>query len=196
MICHAIFQRDYNLHYHYLHSHYKNKLNLRCLQCLGHNSWWGARLLISLVEFQSRNILRLCALSEIIILPFTVLLVFTYVLRTIATSQSAQHNYNWEISRRIKYSFLFTEDVPVCWLPSFITSFWSCVSRRKEIRSRVTYFTSSETDWVRCRKNRLCRISFGGWSKVCSLWPNKWRRCVNNIEIFNFFSRLSKTKIS
>lgn len=54
------------------------------VQCLGQNSWWGARLLISLVEFQSRNILRLCALSEIIILPFTVLLVFTYVLHKIA----------------------------------------------------------------------------------------------------------------
>ena len=47
------------------------------LNCLGQNSWWGARLFISLVEFKSRKILRLCALSEIIILPFTVLLVFT-----------------------------------------------------------------------------------------------------------------------
>lgn len=47
------------------------------LDCLGQNSWWGARLFISLVEFQSRNILRLCALSEIIYLPFTVFLVFT-----------------------------------------------------------------------------------------------------------------------
>ncbi|XP_017892781.1 Krueppel homolog 2 isoform X2 [Ceratina calcarata] len=46
------------------------------LDCLGQNSWWGARLLISLVEFQSRVILRFCALAEIIILPFTVLLVF------------------------------------------------------------------------------------------------------------------------
>ena len=26
----------------------------------GQNSWWGARMLISLVEFQSRNILRYC----------------------------------------------------------------------------------------------------------------------------------------
>ncbi|KAG7198464.1 hypothetical protein KM043_005846 [Ampulex compressa] len=51
--------------------------SLTLLDCLGQNSWWGARLLISLVEFQSRNILRLCALSEIVILPFTVLLVFT-----------------------------------------------------------------------------------------------------------------------
>ncbi|XP_020300678.1 Krueppel homolog 2 [Pseudomyrmex gracilis] len=51
--------------------------SLTLLDCLGHNSWWGARLLISLVEFQSRNILRLIALSEIIILPFTAVLVFT-----------------------------------------------------------------------------------------------------------------------
>ncbi|XP_066596456.1 Krueppel homolog 2 [Prorops nasuta] len=51
--------------------------SLTLLDCLGQNSWWGARLMISLVEFQSRNILRLCALCEIIILPFTVLLVFT-----------------------------------------------------------------------------------------------------------------------
>ncbi|PBC34317.1 Protein Kr-h2 [Apis cerana cerana] len=51
--------------------------SLTLLDCLGQNSWWGARLLISLVEFQSRNILRLCGLFEIIILPFTVLLVFT-----------------------------------------------------------------------------------------------------------------------
>ncbi|XP_053975135.1 Krueppel homolog 2 [Hylaeus anthracinus] len=50
---------------------------LTLLDCLGQNSLWGARLSISIVEFQSRNILRLCALSEIIILPFTVLLVFT-----------------------------------------------------------------------------------------------------------------------
>lgn len=32
----------------------------------GQNSWWGARMLISLVEFQSRNILRL--LSNIILI--------------------------------------------------------------------------------------------------------------------------------
>lgn len=51
--------------------------SLALLDCLGHNSWWGMRLLISLVEFQSYKILRFCALSEIIILPFTVLFVFT-----------------------------------------------------------------------------------------------------------------------
>ncbi|XP_076237176.1 transmembrane protein 33-containing Krueppel homolog 2 [Calliopsis andreniformis] len=51
--------------------------SLVLLDCLGQNSWWGARFIISLVEFQSRKILRLCALSEIIISLFTVLLVFT-----------------------------------------------------------------------------------------------------------------------
>ncbi|XP_076760481.1 transmembrane protein 33-containing Krueppel homolog 2 [Xylocopa sonorina] len=51
--------------------------SLTLLDCLGQNSWWGARLLISLVEFQARNILRVCALSEIMILPFTVFLVLT-----------------------------------------------------------------------------------------------------------------------
>ncbi|XP_014216440.1 Krueppel homolog 2 [Copidosoma floridanum] len=51
--------------------------SLTLLDRLGQNSWWGARLLISLVEFQSRSILRLCALCEILILPLTVLLIFT-----------------------------------------------------------------------------------------------------------------------
>lgn len=51
--------------------------SLTLLDCLGQNSWWGARLLISLIEFQAQNILRLCALSEIMILPLTVFLVFT-----------------------------------------------------------------------------------------------------------------------
>jgi hypothetical protein len=46
------------------------------LQTLGHNSWWGARLLISLVEFQSRNILRLVAFTEIFLMPFTIVLIF------------------------------------------------------------------------------------------------------------------------
>lgn len=54
-----------------------SSFSLTLLDCLGQNSWWGIRFLISLVEFQSHQILRLCALSEIIILPYTVLLVFT-----------------------------------------------------------------------------------------------------------------------
>ncbi|XP_012136759.1 transmembrane protein 33-containing Krueppel homolog 2 isoform X2 [Megachile rotundata] len=51
--------------------------SLTLLDCLGQNYWWGARFCISLIEFRSRSLLRLCALSEIIILPFTVFLVFT-----------------------------------------------------------------------------------------------------------------------
>ncbi|XP_018565148.1 Krueppel homolog 2 [Anoplophora glabripennis] len=49
--------------------------SLTLLDTLGQNSWWGARLLISLVEFQSLNILRLIAFTEIILMPCTVLLI-------------------------------------------------------------------------------------------------------------------------
>uniref|UniRef100_A0A1B6DU58 Uncharacterized protein n=1 Tax=Clastoptera arizonana TaxID=38151 RepID=A0A1B6DU58_9HEMI len=50
--------------------------SLTLLDLLGHNSWWGARLLISLVELQSRNILRLIAFCEIFLMPFTVVMIF------------------------------------------------------------------------------------------------------------------------
>ncbi|XP_075235254.1 transmembrane protein 33-containing Krueppel homolog 2 [Lycorma delicatula] len=50
--------------------------SLSLLDTLGQNSWWGARLLISIVEFQSRNILRLIAFAEIILMPFTIILIF------------------------------------------------------------------------------------------------------------------------
>ncbi|KAK9497792.1 hypothetical protein O3M35_003715 [Rhynocoris fuscipes] len=50
--------------------------SLTLLDTLGQNSWWGARLLISLVEFQSRNILNLIAYTEIILMPFTIMLIF------------------------------------------------------------------------------------------------------------------------
>ena len=51
--------------------------SLTLLDNLGQNSWWGARMLISLVEFQSRNILRLVAFHEVFLQPFTVLMIFT-----------------------------------------------------------------------------------------------------------------------
>lgn len=50
--------------------------SLTLLDTLGQNSWWGARLLISLVEFQTRNILRLAAFAEIFIMPLAIVLVF------------------------------------------------------------------------------------------------------------------------
>jgi len=49
---------------------------LTLLDTLGQNSWWGARMLISLVELQSRNILRLVAFHEVFLLPFTVMMIF------------------------------------------------------------------------------------------------------------------------
>jgi len=50
--------------------------SLELLDILGQNSWWGARLLISLVELQSRNILMCVAFFEIILMPFTILFIF------------------------------------------------------------------------------------------------------------------------
>ncbi|XP_019873650.1 Krueppel homolog 2 [Aethina tumida] len=49
--------------------------SLTLLDCLGQNSWWGARLMISLVEFQSLNILRLVSFTEIMLMPITVMLI-------------------------------------------------------------------------------------------------------------------------
>lgn len=51
--------------------------SLKMLDLLGQNSWWGARLLISLVEFQQRNILRLIAFSEIFLMPIAIISTFT-----------------------------------------------------------------------------------------------------------------------
>lgn len=50
--------------------------SLTLLDTLGQNSWWGARMLISLVEFQSRNILRLVAFQEVFLMPFTIVMIF------------------------------------------------------------------------------------------------------------------------
>ncbi|KAG5899966.1 hypothetical protein JTB14_034537 [Gonioctena quinquepunctata] len=49
--------------------------SLTLLDTLGQNSWWGARLLISLVEFQSLNILRAVAFTEIVLMPYAVVLI-------------------------------------------------------------------------------------------------------------------------
>lgn len=50
--------------------------SLTLLDTVGQNAWWGARLLISIVEFQSRNVLRLVSFTEIFLLPFTVFIIF------------------------------------------------------------------------------------------------------------------------
>ena len=52
--------------------------SLTLLDAFGTNtSWWGARFLISVVELQSRNILRLIAFSEIFLMPMTVVYLFS-----------------------------------------------------------------------------------------------------------------------
>merc|ERR1719186_870093 len=50
--------------------------SLTLLDTLGQNSWWGARMLISLVEYQSRNILRMVAFNEIFLMPFSITMIF------------------------------------------------------------------------------------------------------------------------
>jgi len=51
--------------------------SLTLLDTLGQNSWWGARLLISFVEFQSMNILRMVAFNEIFLLPMVIFLIMS-----------------------------------------------------------------------------------------------------------------------
>lgn len=50
--------------------------SLKLLDIIGQNSWWGARFLISLVEFQAANILKAAAFSEIFLMPLAVVLTF------------------------------------------------------------------------------------------------------------------------
>ncbi|CAG0917812.1 unnamed protein product [Notodromas monacha] len=50
--------------------------SLELLDCIGANSIWPARMMISLVELQSANILRLVAFSEILLMPMVVMLTF------------------------------------------------------------------------------------------------------------------------
>lgn len=50
--------------------------SLKLLDIIGQNSWWGARFCISIIEFQTTNILRLAAFAEILIMPLAIILVF------------------------------------------------------------------------------------------------------------------------
>jgi hypothetical protein len=47
------------------------------LDSLGQSQWWGMRMLVSFVEMQSRNLLRMVAFAEIFILPLVVFFIFT-----------------------------------------------------------------------------------------------------------------------
>ncbi|KAL5282222.1 TMEM33 family protein [Megaselia abdita] len=50
--------------------------SLKLLDLIGQNSCWSARFLISLIEFQATNILRVCSLSEIFSMPLAIIMVF------------------------------------------------------------------------------------------------------------------------
>lgn len=50
--------------------------SLKIVDLIGQNSWWGARFLISIVEFQATNILKAVAFSEIFIMPTAIILTF------------------------------------------------------------------------------------------------------------------------
>lgn len=50
--------------------------SLTMLDIMGQNFWWAARLVISIVELQTRNLLRLAAFSEVFLMPLCILLVF------------------------------------------------------------------------------------------------------------------------
>jgi len=49
---------------------------LNLLDKLGQNSWWLGRILISLVEFQQTNMLRMIAFCEIIMMPIVIAMLF------------------------------------------------------------------------------------------------------------------------
>ncbi|KMY88462.1 Krueppel homolog 2 [Drosophila simulans] len=50
--------------------------SLKLLDLIGQNSWWGARFIISIVEFQAANILKATAFCEIFIMPYAIVLAF------------------------------------------------------------------------------------------------------------------------
>ncbi|KAH8298181.1 hypothetical protein KR018_010557 [Drosophila ironensis] len=50
--------------------------SLKLLDLIGQNSWWGARFVISIVEFQAANILKATAFCEIFIMPYALVLTF------------------------------------------------------------------------------------------------------------------------
>ncbi|KAJ3657433.1 hypothetical protein Zmor_009236 [Zophobas morio] len=102
--------------------------SLTLLDTLGQNSWWGARLLISLVEFQSLNILRLIAFTEIIMMPLTVFFVlmgraslltpFIYYHFLTQRYTSRRNPYNRNMFYELKLLFERTAAKPS--MPSFV----------------------------------------------------------------------------
>ncbi|XP_074037875.1 transmembrane protein 33-containing Krueppel homolog 2 [Leptinotarsa decemlineata] len=102
--------------------------SLTLLDTLGQNSWWGARLLISLVEFQSLNILRAVAFTEICLMPFTVVLIlmgratlltpFIYYHFLVQRYNSRRNPYTRNMFRELRMLSESTASKPN--MPSFI----------------------------------------------------------------------------
>lgn len=114
------------------------------LQMLGQNSWWGARLLISLVEFQQRNILRLIAFSEIFLMPIAIVSVFMWV------------------SSRKQSSKIFHEKISIhfagakldSWHRSYIITSWPFVTHRAATLTPATCSMSCDLLWKRSLTTR------------------------------------------
>lgn len=105
--------------------------SLTLLDTLGQNSWWGARLLISLVEFQSLNILKAVAFTEIFLMPYTVLLIllgraslltpFIYYHFLTQRYTSRRNPYTRNMFRELRVLFENTAAKPS--MPSFVKQF-------------------------------------------------------------------------
>ncbi|XP_056632000.1 Krueppel homolog 2 [Diorhabda sublineata] len=105
--------------------------SLTLLDTLGQNSWWGARLLISLVEFQSLNILKAVAFTEIFLMPYTVLLIFLgraslltpfiYYHFLMQRYTSRRNPYTRNMFRELRVVFETTAAKPS--MPSFVKQF-------------------------------------------------------------------------
>ncbi|CAH1104847.1 unnamed protein product [Psylliodes chrysocephalus] len=105
--------------------------SLTLLDTLGQNSWWGARLLISLVEFQSLNILKGVAFTEIFLMPYTVFLIilgraslltpFIYYQFLSQRYASRRNPYTRSMFRELRVLFERTASKPS--LPSFVKQF-------------------------------------------------------------------------
>lgn len=104
--------------------------SLTLLDSLGQNSWWGARLLISVVEFQSRNILRGVSFAEIILMPLTIILVlmgqaglltpFLYYHFVMQRYTSRRNPYTRNMFRELRLLFENTASKPS--MPGIIRS--------------------------------------------------------------------------
>ncbi|CAG9854172.1 unnamed protein product [Phyllotreta striolata] len=87
--------------------------SLTLLDTLGQNSLWGARLGISVVEFQSLYILKSAAFVEIFLMPYTVILVMMGKASLLTPFIYYQFLFQRYTSRRNPYSRLMFRELRV-----------------------------------------------------------------------------------